>query len=405
MAALELTAAKRQARMALRMEDRLPPPVRDSVALVGVVDAQGLSGPRELAVSHLLGQALARTGLGLADQALVAALKRELSGDSPALTRETFRRLARLTGAYYALMIRTSGTGPMTAELLPVLPEFKRVELLDRTRTRIAERLNREQEHEATLQKRMLAVKRGLDYFKAKERIPALLVEKDVLCKKVSQLLKTGRVDEARESLAEIQALDREMDAANKQIKNFKRELFELELNVFNVTPAYLQEEGPRLKQRMAESRRSQESLQEALSALDIRRTHMIGDSGAALELAALCSPVPVWQDMAAERVLLRVRPETRPDPRLSAAPLTCSGELPQIERERLDALGLGIQARNNGDYRSARDHFARCAELDPPGLPPEGLSPVELADAPPSHAALLAYNMLVSAVRGQGGS
>jgi hypothetical protein len=78
---------------------------------------------------------------------------------------------------------------------------------------------------------------------------------------------------------------------------------------------------------------------------------------------------------------------------------------LPQIERERLDALGRGIQARNNGDYHSAHELFAHCAELAPPGLPPEELSPMDLADAPPSHAALMAYNMLVSAVRGQGGS
>lgn len=396
--ALEIIAAERQAEQALLVEERLPPPVQDAVALVSVHDAEGDVGAKESAVAHLLASALAKADIGLASTRMAAALARRLEPGRRAVTdRHTARRIARLTGASYALIGSRSLENELVLTVLPVVPEGARLEYYSRMAERVRNQAVKDAENEALLLRRLEAIDRGVEYFEAKELIPRLLVQRDVLCKRISKLMETGRVESSKETLEELRALDMQIEETSERIKGFKRELFELEFNVFNITPDFLQKEIPRVQAELAKVRENLKKLAELTDTIKIRQVRLIPDSGVKLHLPALCSPPELWQEVAAEKVQRLIRPETPPSPGFAARALGCAGVLNPADEDRVHSLGLGVQAMDQGDYGSARLHFARSRGLGTEPLPPEEIDPRELAAMPPGRAALAVYPRLMA--------
>lgn len=396
-AVLKIIAAERQADQALLVESRLPPPVQDTVALVSVHDADGNVDVRESAISHLLASALDKADIGLASTDMAAALAKRLEPGRQAVTDlNTARRIARLTGAAYALLVVNAQQGEPLVTVLPVMPERARLDYYAHMADRVRSQAAKDAEREATLLKRLKAVGQGLEYFEAKERIPRLLVQRDILCKRVSKLLENGSVENAKAALAELKVLDLEIEATTARIKGFKRELFELEFNVFNITPDFLQEEIPRVQVKLAKVRENQEKLAELMDTLELRQAKLIPDSGADVHLPALCSPPELWQEIAAERIQRLIRPETPPDPGFTARALGCAGVLNPADENRIHSLGLGGQALDKGDYASARQYITESQGLGPESLPPGGLDPRELVSMPPGRVALTVYHRLM---------
>jgi tetratricopeptide (TPR) repeat protein len=398
-ATMRIIAAKRQADKALRVENRLPPPVPYAVAVVAAADAGGRTRPMQHAFRRLLNMAVRDSGLALSEPLMVAALAEKLAPETRTPNPPTSRRIARLTGASYALTaVYPASDGRARLTILPVMPEGVRKNVLQQRAQRTIEKKAETLDKISQLHAKSAAVARGLDYFRDKERLSRLLLRRDILQKRISILLDIGRTKRARSALSELQELNGEIETVSSRIKGFQRELFELELNVFGVTREFLLEEGPRIEREIAELSARVSDLDKMLETVRLQLKNLIPDSGTNITLPPLCSPLNLWREIAADTIRREVYPEDSEPGGVMVEHMLCMGTF-FSDRQRLAALGAGLEAMGNQDYAAARKHFERCPELAPGAVPPAELDPDALADMHPCRAALAAYRRLLNAL------
>lgn len=402
-AAVRLLTAGRLAEKALDMEEVLPPPAQDSVALIALASPGGIPGTEQYAIGFLLNRALEEAGLGVARPLMISALEDQLAlGPASLQEASSARRVARLVGASYALLGRYPSRGGLSLTVLPVLSIDERREYLARKDELVRLETIEISRSIADLEENRAAIYRGLDYFRDKQRMASLSADREALSKRISDLLSGERIEQAKSALTELNGLDREIDETYERIRGFKRELFELQLNVFNVTPEYLREEQAANQDKLKKSRERIKKLERLREVIRIRLKNPIPDSGISLKLPAPFSPLDLWSKVTASEVLLQIKPETPAGPGLSIMAGLDRFGTGAYDFERFQALGLGLKAMSRGDYAGSRRFFENAGSLGPPLSPPLDMNLDELALMKPDKVAITFYERMIWALNGR---
>jgi len=376
---------------ALRSADQALPDLR--LGRVALLPPAGdlAQGPQGKALHHLTVAALRRDfGVNAVPRERVRAFLDEAGAD-PAADRAAALRLAGSLGAEYVAQW-TVASGPAGEVRL----EFRLlgVESPDGRTVRLAEELAATRGRLASLESGLAAAHAELDaldtalaHQELAEQMDRLLAERGPRADAVSALLRSGRIPEAKQALAELRALENEIEQIYQRQLKYRHRAYELFLGLYRPSTELL-------RQRRADLARKEDGL--AAQAAELR------EHAAALQ-QEVDSPLPaagrVLQSVVPAGELLPARIPDRAAGILAAAlgrparpglPEDLAAPGDPLGRKALEDLGRALEAMDNAEYGAAEAAFAAARTLEPapPDLPWPGFDPLALSRKPPQEVA-----------------
>ena len=409
LAALTLIDHRREAKKALNLEaEGEYPPVASGRVAVGLFKDSSRHATFTAytkALNLLLIESLSgRFGLLAVSRPRTRAYLEEAGlGSADGLDEDGALRVGRLLGAEFVVFGEIgpgpaeggaglwdwhppdpNGPGPRNVRIRvcvkAVEPQNVRRERLEQGLLAAGDRLSELRKNLKVLRDRAGLHARGLAYFQRKAKIEALIQKRAPLAEEISAHMREGRLERATQAIKELERVEAEIKRLYALQRRFERAPLELSLNVFRITPEYLEEGLAGMRKEIPVLERETSELEAHAQTLVAKLTDFFPAKGTCMAFDASAGQPVFWPESAALLIAKAVGEKGRRDRRITF-PYAYDADLKDMA-----ALNAGLNAWDNGEFDAAVRIFQECADFyaaaaDSPG---SGFDPMVMAEKAP---------------------